>query len=146
MEEVKADGFNLYFYSVLSDMEDLCRNTIDEPEDDDDRKVLAFCKKLTDSIEAMDKKVSFADNLLDFITGLNPDEEDILFWDLAVPMYEAWTELCDDETMVNSVEERMEACSLVMASEMIIRIVDDCLGYGYFDSDIDEEKIKEEEA
>lgn len=139
----EAKGFNAFFYKVLSDMEDVARNTIDESEDDEDKEVLAFCKKLSDALNAMDKKIAFYDSLLDFIIGLSPIEEDILFWDLAVPMYETWKDICGDETIIKTTEERMEAISLVLASEMIIKIIDDFLGYGYFDSDIDEEKIKE---
>ena len=140
----EAKGFNAFFYEVLSDMEDLARNTIDEPENDDDKAVLAFCKKVTDALSKMDHNVSFMDNFLDFVTGLNPDEEDILFWDLAVNMYESWTDLLNDDTMVQSAEERMEAHSLIMASELIIRNLDDILGYGYFNEDDDGEPVEEE--
>lgn len=140
--ETEITSFNRFFYEVLSDMEDLARNQICEAEDDDDRKLLAFCKFLTDKLALMNVNALFADNLLDFCSRLSPDEEDILFWDLAVPFHESWVDVLNDEEMINTAEQRMEAYSLCMASEMIIRILDEYLGYGYFDTD--EDMIEEE--
>lgn len=139
-EDVK--GFNDFFYVVLSDMEDLTRNIIDEPEDDDDREILAFCKKLKDAVSKMDRNIVFADNFHEFLSGLDPDEEDIMFYELAVYFYEAWRDLLQDNEMVRTDEEKMEAYSLVLASEIIVRQIDDYLGYGYFLDD-DEEIVEE---
>lgn len=136
--ETQVLGFNRFFYEVLSDMEDLARNNISEVEDGEDKEVLDFCKLLTDNLEKMDVTETFADNILNFCSGLDPKEEDILFWNLVVPFHEAWVDILNDEEMTDTSEKRMEAYSLCSASEMIIRILDDYLGYGYFDNDEDD--------
>ena len=129
--------FNQYFYEVLDDMEDLARNSYIDSEDADDKKVLEFCKKLKNALNGMDKNEVFNSSLIDFVEPLDPEEENILFYDLAVPFYENWSEMIRDAE--KSQEERVRAFATCLAAEYIVRILDDFLGYSYFFEDDDEE-------
>ncbi|MCQ2087771.1 MAG: hypothetical protein MJZ37_06900 [Bacilli bacterium] len=129
--------FNQYFYEVLDDMEDLARNSHIDSEDEEDKKVLGFCKKLKNELNSMDKNEVFNTSLLDFVESLDPEEEDILFYDLAVPFYESWSEMIQDAERTQ--EERVSAFSTCLAAEYIVRILDDFLGYSYFLEDDEED-------
>ena len=129
--------FNQYFYEVLDDMEDLARHSSIDSEDADDKKVLEFCKKLKNALNGMDKNEVFNSSLIDFVEPLDPEEENILFYDLAVPFYENWLEMIRDAE--KSQEERVRAFSTCLAAEYIVRILDDFLGYSYFFEDDEEE-------
>mgnify|MGYP003540577895 CR=1 FL=1 len=129
--------FNQYFYEVLDDMEDLVRNSYIDSEDADDKKVLEFCKKLKNALNGMDKNEVFNSSLIDFVEPLDPEEENILFYDLAVPFYENWSEMIRDAE--KSQEERVRAFATCLAAEYIVRILDDFLGYSYFFEDDDED-------
>lgn len=129
--------FNQYFYEVLDDMEDLARNSYIDSEDEDDKKVLEFCKKLKNALNGMDKNEVFNSSLIDFVESLDPEEENILFYDLAVPFYENWSEMIRDAE--KSQEERVRAFSTCLAAEYIVRILDDFLGYSYFFEDDEED-------
>ena len=125
--------FNQYFYEILDDMEDLARNCYIDSEDTDDKKVLEFCKKLKNALNSMDKNEVFNSSLIDFVEPLDPEEENILFYDLAVPFYENWLEMVKDAE--KSQEERVRAFATCLAAEYIVRILDDFLGYSYFFED-----------
>lgn len=86
----------------------------------------------------MDKNEVFNSSLIDFVEPLDPEEENILFYDLAVPFYENWSEMIKDAE--KSQEERVRAFATCLAAEYIVRILDDFLGYSYFFED-DEEDI-----
>ncbi|WP_318713938.1 hypothetical protein [Treponema sp.] len=129
--------FNQYFYEVLDDMEDLARNSYIDSEDEDDKKVLEFCKKLKNALNGMDKNEVFNSSLIDFVEPLDPEEENILFYDLAVPFYENWSEMIKDAE--KSQEERVRAFATCLAAEYIVRFLDDFLGYSYFFEDDEED-------
>ena len=129
--------FNQYFYEVLDDMEGLARNSYIDSEDEDDKKVLEFCKKLKNALNGMDKNEVFNSSLIDFVEPLDPEEENILFYDLAVPFYENWLEMIRDAEKPQ--EERVRAFSTCLAAEYIVRILDDFLGYSYFFEDDEED-------
>lgn len=129
--------FNQYFYEILDDMEDLARNSYIDSEDEDDKKVLEFCKNLKNALNGMDKNEVFNASLIDFVEPLDPEEENILFYDLAVPFYENWLEMIRDAE--KSQEERVRAFSTCLAAEYIVRILDDFLGYSYFFEDDEED-------
>ena len=129
--------FNQYFYEILDDMEDLARNSYIDSEDEDDKKVLEFCKNLKNALNGMDKNEVFNASLIDFVEPLDPEEENILFYDLAVPFYENWSEMIRDAE--KSQEERVRAFATCLAAEYIVRILDDFLGYSYFFEDDDED-------
>lgn len=129
--------FNQYFYEILDDMEDLARNCYIDSEDADDKKVLEFCKKLKNALNGMDKNEVFNNSLIDFVEPLDPEEENILFYDLAVPFYENWLEMIKDAE--KSQEERVRAFATCLAAEYIVRILDDFLGYSYFFEDDEED-------
>ena len=130
--------FNQYFYDVLDDMEDLARKCYIDSEDTDDKKVLEFCKKLKNALNGMDKNEVFNSSLIDFVEPLDPEEENILFYNLAVPFYENWSEMIKDAE--KSQEERVRSFATCLAAEYIVRILDDFLGYSYFFED-DEDDI-----
>ena len=119
-------------------MEDLARNCYIDSEDEEDKKVLVFCKKLKDALNSMDKNEVFGNSLIEFVEPLDPEEENILFYDLAVPFYENWLEMIQDTEKTQ--EERVRAFSICLAAEYIVRILDDFLGYSYFFED-DEDDI-----
>lgn len=129
--------FNQYFYEILDDMEDLARNSYIDSEDEDDKKVLEFCKNLKNALNGMDKNEVFNASLIDFVEPLDPEEENILFYDLAVPFYENWSEMIKDAE--KSQEERVRAFATCLAAEYIVRILDDFLGYSYFFEDDEED-------
>lgn len=129
--------FNQYFYEILDDMEDLARNSYIDSEDEDDKKVLEFCKNLKNALNGMDKNEVFNSSLIDFVEPLDPEEENILFYNLAVPFYENWSEMIRDAE--KSQEERVRAFATCLAAEYIVRILDDFLGYSYFFEDDDED-------
>ena len=99
------------------------------------KKVLVFCKKLKDALNSMDKNEVFGNSLIEFVEPLDPEEENILFYDLAVPFYENWSEMIQDTEKTQ--EERVRAFSICLAAEYIVRILDDFLGYSYFFEDED---------
>lgn len=68
---------------------------------------------------------------------IDPEDEDILFYDLAVPFYESWSEMIQDAERTQ--EERVSAFSTCLAAEYIVRILDDFLWYSYFLEDDEED-------
>ena len=128
MAELKV--LNELLYEVLADMEDLARSYLDESEEDD-KELILFLDKLKSAISKMDKKSLFEDNLISFVSELEPEEEDILFHEVAVAFYEGWQDICqteDDEDGNNQVENEC----LVMVSKIIVEILDNYLDYSYF--------------
>lgn len=128
-------------YEVLLDMEDLERNSAKEihQEDHTPDMVLKFCSKLKSDIEGMDWDRPFSDNLIDFCADLDPVEEAILFYDVVVPFYEVWQATSTDPDLMDDEEDRIEADSLVAAGKIIIKILDDYLGFDYFQDSSDED-------
>lgn len=129
------NNLNDFMYEVLLDMEDLERNCADEIHADghNPENILKFCKKLKNDVQEMDRSIKFEDNLIDFCSDLEPDEEDILFYDIVVPFYEIWKDSTNDPELMDDEEDRLEANSLVAAGKIIIEILDDYLGYDYFE-------------
>lgn len=129
------NNLNDFMYEVLLDMEDLERNCADEvhAEDHNTESILKFCKKLKGEVQEMDRSIKFEDNLISFCSELEPEEEDILFYDIVVPFYEVWKDSTNDPELMDDEEDRLEANSLVAAGKIIIEILDDYLGYDYFE-------------
>lgn len=131
--------FNEFLYEVLEDIEDLARNSILDEKDEDSKNILALCKKLSDVMAKMDKNAVFEDNLIGFCSTLSPEEEDILFYNLAVFFYENWWDLyihSDDDD--SEPDDKVDAFALCMAGEMIVRMLDNYLGYDYFEEEEEE--------
>lgn len=130
-------------YSVILDMEDLCRNTVSSEEDEDfedssytKQEVLNFCKKLKDAVSQMDVNNDFEKSIISFGSTLMPEEEDILFYEVAVPFYENWNNMLENsgdlsaDFLEMSVEELK---SLVAEAKNIVSIFDSYYGYSYFE-------------
>lgn len=83
----------------------------------------------------MDRSIPFEKNLTGFCSKLDSLQEEILFQDIVVPFYEVWLDTTNDPDSMDDEEDRIEANSLVAASKIIIEILDDYLGFDYFEKD-----------
>lgn len=122
--------FNQYFYEILDDMEDLARDSYSEAEDENEKNVLDFCKKLKEAINHMDQNEAFYFSFVKYISDLTASDRDILFNSIAIPFYEIWKDflLNVDEPQ----EKRVSSFATCLAAEHIVRIMDDKFGYSYF--------------
>lgn len=113
-------------------MEDLARSFIDEETDKDEIDLL---NKLKNAISEMDKTKSFEENFISFCYDLEPEEEDILFYNVLTPFYENWQNLRLDQDDEISDEEKLESECLIRISKIIIEIMDAFEGFSYFMDD-----------
>lgn len=114
MEHFMADikVLNELLYEVLCDTEDLARSFVD-----------------------VDKTKSFEDNFISFCYDLEPEEEEILFYNVLTPFYENWQNLRLDQDDEISDEEKLESECLIRVSKIIIEIMDAFEGFSYFMDD-----------
>ena len=130
MADIKV--LNELLYEVLGDMEDFARSFIDE---ETGKEEIALLDKLKTAISEMDKTKSFEDNFISFCYDLEPEEEEILFYNVLTPFYENWQNLRleqDDET---TDEEKLESECLIRVSKIIIEIMNAFEGFSYFMDD-----------
>lgn len=83
MADIKV--LNELLYEVLGDMEALARSFIDE---ETGKEEIALLDKLKTAVSEMDKTKSFEDNFISFCYDLEPEEEEILFYNVLTPFYE----------------------------------------------------------